>query len=61
MGVLNRYSALTQGAKALGVSRTAIKKAIVLSRIVKKDYYIKYIEKKINCIVLAVKWMMCIN
>ena len=44
---LNNYPSITEGAKALGVSRATIRKAIKLSRVIKKDYLINYLNLKV--------------
>ena len=46
-GETKHYATLTERAKALAVTRAAIKKALKFSRLIKKDYSIKYLNKKV--------------
>jgi len=43
---INQYATLTQAAIALGVSRTAVKKAMDSGKVLKKNYLIKFNDKK---------------
>jgi group I intron endonuclease len=45
-GEIKQYATLTLAALALGVSRTAVKKAMDLSRVIKNTYIIKLNDKK---------------
>ena len=53
-----QYAILTLAALALGVSKTAVKKAMDSGKVLLKTYVIKFINKKYKCIIFSVNWIV---